>query len=141
MLISLLSARNLKSTCSLNNIQCAYLEGFLLDTETLLLNLTKHFNSFNAKIILGCRLLNSFSDHIFFYPYNCSSLNDYIAHLKSLDYLCHKVVSSSFTFVVVTNTSAILLRNMQTLSAAYFWKLGYQVLFSKTLAGRITVQC
>jgi len=115
------------------------LKGSLLDTEASLLNLTKHFNSLNANIILDCKLLNSFPDHIFFHPYNCPSLNDCIAHLKSLDYLCHNVVSSSFTLIVVTNTSVILLRNMQTLSAAHFWKLGYQISFSKTLAGRITV--
>ena len=64
--------------------------------------------------------------------------NNHIAYLESLDYLCHEVVSFFFTFVVITNISIIPLRNIQTVSTAYFWKLGYQILSSKALASRTT---
>ena len=62
--MSLLSARNSKSTCShsqllilLNNTQCACLKSLFLDTEVLFSNLTKCFNFFDAEAIPGCRLL------------------------------------------------------------------------------------
>jgi len=42
------------------------------------------------------------------------------------------------TLIVVTDASATPSRNMQTISAIYFWRLGYQVLSSKTLASRTT---
>ena len=81
-------------------------------TITLLLNLTKHFNLFNAEDTLGCRLLDSFSDYISFHYCNCLSLNDYTAYLESPDYLCFEVFFSFFTLIVVTDASAISLRNM-----------------------------
>ena len=40
-------------------------------TKVLLLNLTKYFNFFDTEVIPDCRLLNSFSNCIFFYSYNC----------------------------------------------------------------------
>ena len=114
VLISLLSTRNSKDTCPypqslvlLNDIQCAYLKNPFLDTELSLLNLTKHFNLFDTKAILGYRLLDSFSDHISFHPCNFSSLNICIVYLESLDYLCLEVASSSSTLVVITNASII----------------------------------
>jgi len=60
----------------------------------------------------GYKLLNSFFNHIFFYSYNYSSLNNYIAYLKSLNYLCLEAVSSLSTLVIDTDTSAISLVNM-----------------------------
>ena len=60
----------------------------------------------------GYKLLNSFFNHIFFYSYNYSSLNNYIAYLKSLNYLCLETVSSLSTLVIDTDTSAISLVNM-----------------------------
>jgi len=117
VLISLLSTRYSKSTCSypqslvlLNDIQCAYLKDPLLDTELSLLNLTKYFNLFDTEAIPGYRLLDSFPDHISFHPCNFSSLNNCTAYLKSLDCLCLEVASSFSTLVVVTNASVILSR-------------------------------
>ena len=87
-LMSLLSARNSKGTrphpqllALLNDAQCARLKGPLLDTEALLLNLTKCFNPLDAKATPGCRLLDSFPDRISFHPCNRSSLNDRNTHL------------------------------------------------------------
>ena len=96
-----------QSLVLLNDIQCAYLKDPFLDTELSLLNLTKHFNLFDTKAILGYRLLDSFSNHISFHPCNFSSLNNCIAYLESLDYLCLEVASSSSTLVVITNVSVI----------------------------------
>jgi len=114
VLISLLSTRNSKGTCShsqslilSNDIQCAYLKDPLLDTELSLLNLTKHFNPFDTEAIPGYRLLDSFPDHVYFHPCNFSSLNNCTAYLKSLDCLCLEVASSFSTLVVVTNASII----------------------------------
>ena len=89
-------------------------------TMTLLLNLTKYFNLFNAKGTPDCRLLNSFPNCISFYYCNCSSLNDHTAYLESLDYLCFEAFFSFPTLIVVTDASAISIRNMQVISAAHF---------------------
>ena len=117
ILISLLSARNSKSTCSylqslalLNNIQCAYLKDYLLNTKLSLLNLTKHFNLFDTKAIPGYRLLDSFSNHISFHSCNFLSLNNCTAYLESLDCLCFEVASFPSTLVIITNTSIISFR-------------------------------
>jgi len=48
------------------------------------------------------------------------------------------VVSSPSTLVIVTSASAIPPKNIWAVSAVYFWRLGYQVLSSKTLTGRTT---
>ena len=117
--MSLLSAKNSKGACShpqslalLNNTQCACLKSFFLDTEVLLLNLTECSNLFDAEATPDCRLLDSFPNHIFFYFCNYSSLNDCTAHLESLNYFYHKVVSSPSTLVIVTSTSVIPSKNM-----------------------------
>ena len=117
--MSLLSTRNSKGTyphpqslALLNDAQYTHLKGSLLDTEALLLNLTEHFNPFNAKAIPGYRLLDNFPDFIPFYSCNHSSLNSYISHLRSLDYLCLKASSSPSTLIVVTDTSFISPRNI-----------------------------
>jgi len=115
------------------------LKGPLQNTEASLLNPTECFNPLDAEATPGCRLLDSFPDHVSFYPCNHSSLNDRDAHLKSLDYLCLKASSSSSTLVVVTDASAISLRNMQAISVAQFWRLGYQMSSFRALAGRTTV--
>ena len=87
-LISLLSDKHSKSVPShpqfltlLNDTQCACLKGPFLDTEVSLLNLTECFNSLYAEATLGCRLLDSFPNHISFYPCNCSSLRNCKTHL------------------------------------------------------------
>ena len=87
-LMSLLSAKHSKGApphpqffALLNDIQCAHLKGPLLDTEASLLNLTKCFNPLHAEATPGCRLLDSFPDHISFHPCNCSSLRDCKTHL------------------------------------------------------------
>ena len=127
VLMSLLSARNSKGTrphpqslALLNDAQCACLKGSLLDTEASLLNLTKCFDPLHAEATPGCRLLDSFPDHISFHPCNHSSLRDCKTHLQSLDQLCLEAFSSSSTLVVVTDASAIPPRNMQAISAAHF---------------------
>ena len=86
--MSLLSAKHSKSTSSytqslalLNNTQYACLKGSLLDTEAPLLNLTEFFDFLYTEATSGCRLLDSFPDHIFFHPYNHSSLRDCKNHL------------------------------------------------------------
>ncbi len=89
-------------------------------TMILLLNLTKHFNLFNAKGTSGCRLLNSFPNCISFHYYNCSSLNDYTAYLESLNYLCFETSFSFPTLIIITDASAISLRNIQAISTTYF---------------------
>ena len=144
-LMSLLSARNSRGTRSypqslvlLNNAQCTCLKGPLLDTKMSLLSLTKHFNPLDAETTPDYRLLNSFPECISFYPCNCSSLNDHNAHLESLDCLCLETSSFSSTLVVVTDASAIPPRSIQAVSAAHFWRLGYQMLSSKASAGRTT---
>ena len=108
--MSLLSVRSLKSTCPLllllaflSDIHCAHLKSSLLYTEVLLLNLTKCLNSLDAETILYYRLLDSFTDHIFFYYCNCSSLNNCIAYLEFLNHLCLQGVSFPSTLIVVTN--------------------------------------
>ena len=65
-LISLLSARNSKGACPhplllalLNDTQCAFLKGPLLDTVASLLNLTEYFNT---EATPGCRLFDNFTD-------------------------------------------------------------------------------
>ena len=108
--MSLLSVRSLKSTCPLllllaflSDIHCAHLKSSLLDTELLLLNLTKCLDSLDAETILYHRLLDSFTDHIFFYYCNCSSLNNCIAYLEFLNHLCLQGVTFPYTLIVVTN--------------------------------------
>jgi len=54
----------------------------------LFFNLTKYCNSFDTKAILCCRLLDNFSNHIFFYPCNYSSLYNCTAYLESCHMLC-----------------------------------------------------
>ena len=117
--MSLLSVRSSKGTCSLllllallSDIHCAHLKSSLLNTEVSLLNLTKCFNSLDAEAILYYRLIDSFPNHISFYYCNCSSLNNCIAYLESLNHLCLKGVSFPSTLIVVTNVSAILPRNI-----------------------------
>jgi len=131
-LMFLLSARNSKGThphpqllALLNDAQCTCLKGSLLDTEVLLLSLTECFNPLDVETTLGCRLLDSFPECISFYSCNFPSLNDHNAHLESLDHLYLEASSSSSTLVVVTDASAIPPRNMQAISAVYFWRLGY----------------
>ena len=126
-LIFLPSARNSKGTSSysqslalLSNTQCACLKSSLLDTEVSLLNLTKYFNLFDTKAIPGCRLLDSFPNHISFHLCNCSSLNNCIAYLESLDCICLEVSFFSSTLIIVNNASAISPRNMQVISAVHF---------------------
>ena len=115
------------------------MKGPLLDTEASLLNFTERFNPLDAEATPGCRLLDSFPDRILFHPCNHSSLNNRNTHLESLDRLCLEASSSfSSTPIVVTDTSAISSRNMQAISAAHFWRLGHQVLSSKTPASRTT---
>ena len=89
--------------------------------RVLFLILKHHFSiSLNTSISLmlrlyntsGYKLLNSFFNHIFFYSYNHSSLNNCIAYLKFLNYLCLEAVSSLSTLVIVTDASTISLRNM-----------------------------
>ena len=96
------------------------MNGSLLDTEASLLSLTECFNPLDAEATPGCRLLDSFSEHISFYPCNRSSLNDHNTHLESLDCLCLEASSSSSTLVVVTDASVIPSRNMQAIFAAHF---------------------
>ena len=129
---------HLQSLALLNDTQYARLKDFLLDTKVSLLNLTECFNPLHAEAIPGCRLLNSFSDHISFYPCNCSSLRDYKTHLQFLDHLCLEASSSPSTLVVITDTSVIPSRHMQAVSAMHIWNLGQQISFSKTLASRTT---
>ena len=109
-----------------------------MNTKLLLLNLTKCFNLFKVSTTLDCRLLNSFSNYISFHSYNCSSFNKCKAYLESLDYLCLEAFSSSFTLMIITDTSAIPPRNMQAISTMHFWRLGYQMLFSKASVGKTT---
>lgn len=120
----LLSAINSKDACShpqlltlTNNTMYTCLKG---DIEALLLNLTESFNLFNAKAISGCKLFYNFLNHIFFFLYNCSSLNDHKSYLKSFDHLYLKTSSFSSTFIIVTNASAILSRNIQAIFIVYF---------------------
>ena len=143
--MSLLSTKHSKgapphpqSLALLNDIQCAHLKGSLLDTEASLLNLTECFNPLHAEAILGCRLLDCFSDCISFYHCNHSSLRDCKTHLQSLDCLCLEASSSSSTLVVVTDASIIPSRHLQAVSATYLWNLDQQVSSSKALAGRTT---
>ena len=119
----LLSTRNLKSASPypqlltlLKNIQYVHLKGSPL-------NFTKYFNLFDTKANLGCRLLDSFPDCIFFHSCNHPSCNNCTAYLKSLDYLCFQASFSFSTLVVITNASAILSRNIQVTSTMYFWRL------------------
>ena len=114
------------------------MKGPLLNTEASLLNLTECFNPLDAEATPGCRLLDSFPDRISFNPCNHSSLNDRNTHLESLDCLCLEASSSFSTLVIITDASAILPRNMQAISTAHFWRLGYQVSSSKALASRTT---
>ena len=79
-LMSLLSTQHSKGAFShlqflafLNNTQYACLKGLLLNTEASLLNFTESFDSLDAKTILDCRLLDNFSDYIFFHY--CNHLN------------------------------------------------------------------
>ena len=116
--MSLLSAKHSKGApphpqflALLNDTQYARLKGSFLDTEASLLNLTECFDLFHAEATTGCRLLDSFSDHISFHPCNCSSLRDCKSHLQSLDCLCLEASSSS-TLVIVTDTSVISFRRM-----------------------------
>ena len=90
------------------------------DIKALLLNLTKCFNLFDAKAISDCRLLHNFLNHISFFLYNCSSLNDHKSHLKSFNHLCLKTSSFSSTLIIVTNASTILSRNIQAVFIVYF---------------------
>ena len=113
------------------------IKGLFLDTKTLFLNLTKYFNFFNTKAILGCRWLDNFSNHIFFHPCNHSSLSSYKSYLEFLDYLYLKVSSFS-TLIVITDTSTIPSRNIQTISTVYFQKLEQQILVFKVLANQTT---
>ena len=144
-LMSLLSVRNSKSTYSyaqslalLNNAQCTCLKGILLDTEASLLSLTECFNPLDTEAIPGCRLLDSFPEHISFHSCNHSSLNNCNTYLESLNHLCLETSSSSSTLVVVTDTSAIPPKNMQAISNTHFWRLDHQVSSSKVPAGRTT---
>jgi len=118
-LMFLLSAKNSKDTSPylqllalLSNTQCACLKGSLLDTEVLLFNLTEYFNLFDTEVIPGCRLLDSFPDCTSFHLCNCSSLNNCIAYLESLDCLCLEASFFSSTLIIVTNASATLSRYM-----------------------------
>ena len=131
VLMSLLSAKHSKGAPShpqslalLNDTQYTHLKGLLSNTKASLLNLTKYFNLLHTEATLGCRLLDSFSDCIFFYLCNCLSLRDCKSHLQSLDYLCLKASSSPSTLVVVTDVSVIPSRCMQAVSAIYLWNLG-----------------
>ena len=104
--MSLLSAKHSKgapphpqSLVLLNNTQCTHLKGPLLDTEASLLNLTEYFDSLHAEATPGCRLPDSFPNHISFYLCNRLSLRDCKTHLQSLDCLC--LEASSFPFILV----------------------------------------
>jgi len=79
-LLSLLSVCNSKgahphpqSLALLTDAQSAQLRSSLLDTEASLLNLTEHFNSLYPEIRPGCRLLDSFPDHVSFHSCDCSN--------------------------------------------------------------------
>ena len=109
-----------------------------MDTEAFLLNLTECFDPLHAEATPGCRLLDSFPDHISFHPCNRSRLRDCKTHLQSLDQLCLEASSSSSTLVVVTDASVIPSRRMLAVSAVHLWNLGQQVSFSKAPAGRTT---
>ena len=129
-LMSLLSAKHSKGTpphpqslALLNDIQCTCLKGPLLDTKASLLNLTEYFDPLHAETTPDCRLLDSLLDRISFYPCNRSSLRDYKTHLQSLDHLFFEAFSFSFTFVVVIDTSVILSRYIQAVSAIHIWNL------------------
>ena len=111
----------------------------LLNTEASLLNFTECFDPLHAEATLGCRLLDSFPDHISFHSYNCSSLNDHNTYLESLDHLYLKASLSSSTLVVVTDANVIPSRHMQAVSAVHLWNLGQQVPSSKAPASRTTV--
>jgi len=110
----------------------------LLDTEVSLLNLTECFDSLYSEIHPGCRLLDNFSDHVSFYPCDCSNGCTHKLQFDALDQLCHKAFSDLSILVVATDASVIPPRNMQAVSVAYFWRLGEQVLSSKVPAGRAT---
>ena len=140
-LMSLPSAKHSKGTpphpqslTLLNNTQCTCLKGPLLNTEAFLLNLTEYFDPLHVETIPGCRLLDSFLNHISFHPCNHSSLRDCKTHLQSLDHLCLEASSSPSTLVVVTDASVIPSRCMQAVSAVHIWNLGQQVSFSKAPA-------
>jgi len=79
VLMSLLSAKHskgapphLQSLVLLNDTQCACLKDPLLDTKASLLN-PECFDPLHAEATLGCRLLDSFPDHVSFHLYNRSS--------------------------------------------------------------------
>ena len=127
-----------QSLALLNNTQYACLKGPLLNTEASLLNFTECFDPLHAEATLGCRLLDSFPDHISFHPCNCSSLNDHNTYLESLDHLCLEASLSSSTLVVVTDANVIPSIHMQAVSAVHLWNLGQQVPSSKALASRTT---
>ena len=144
-LMSLLSTKHSKGAFShlqflafLNNTQYTCLKGLLLNTEAFLLNFTESFDSLDAKTILDCRLLDNFSDHIFFHYCNRLNLSGCKTYLQSLNYLYLKASSSFFTLVVVTDVSVISSRCIQAVSVTYIWSLGQQILFSKALAGKTT---
>ena len=96
----------------------------LLNTEASLLNLTEYFDLLHAEATPGCRLLDSFPDHISFHLCNYSSLRDCKTHLQSLDCFYLEASSSSSTLVVVTDTIVIPSRCMQAVSAIHIWNLG-----------------
>jgi len=83
-------------------------------------------------------LLDNFSDHVSFYPYDCSNGHTCKLQFDDLDQLCHEAFSNLSTFVFATDTSVISSKNMQAVLVAHFWRLGEQVLLSKAPAGRAT---
>ena len=143
--MSLLSAHNSKgarphsqSLALLTDAQSAQLRSPLLDTEASLLNLTERFSPLYPEMCLGHRLLDNFPDCISFHPCDHSKESFHRLHLKALDHLCQRASTDPSTLVVVTDASVIPLRNMQTISATHFWRLGKQVSSSKAPAGRTT---
>jgi len=140
-LLSLLSARNskgahphLQSLAFLTDAQSARLRSPLLDTEASLLNLIERFDSLYPEIRPGCRLLDNFPDYVSFHPCDRSNGRTRKLQFDALDRLCHEASSDPLTLVVATDASVISPRNMQAVSVAHFWRLGEQVLLSKTPA-------
>jgi len=92
--------------------QYTCLKSLLLNTKTSLLNLIEYFNFFNTEAIPSFKLLDNFSDHISFYPYNYSSFSSCKSYLKSLDHLCLKASFFFSTLIFITDISTISSRNI-----------------------------
>jgi len=90
---------------NLTPIQQLKVKGYIADSNNRLNRIFPSFNPLSNKIFSGSRLINIFSSHFSFYPFNLKSKDKRLVHICKLKECVLQASTNSKMVVVVSDTS------------------------------------